>query len=160
MKKKRILLAVLVALISVLTIYKSIVPSYFSVLEANWGIELPVKAICKEVYSEDTGPSFHGDGIRYHVFGYANSSEIEKMLPWSDVNENTLACSQIQGEEKHYQTYCEAADTWLGELGIPQEQYPDYDDCFCWYENAHDNSEIIIFWNPEINRLYIVENII
>ena len=42
----------------------------------------------------------------------------------------------------------------------PMEQYPDYDACFCWYKNEHDNSEIIIFWNPEINRLYIVENII
>ena len=133
MKKKRILLAILVALISTWTIYKSIVPSYFSVLEANWGIELPVKAICKEVYSEDTGPSFHGDGIQYHVFRFTNSSEIEKMLPWSDVNGNTLAWSQTD---------------------------PDYDSCFCWYKNEHDNSEIIIFWNPEINRLYIVENII
>lgn len=160
MKKKRILLAVLVALISVWTIYKSIVPSYSSVLEANWDIELPVKALCKEVYSEDAGPSFHGDGIRYHVFSYANSSEIQKMLLWSDVNGNTLAWSQTQGEEKRYQTYREASDLWLGELEIPQEQYPDYDDCFCWYNNAHDNSEIIVFWNPAISRLYIVENII
>ena len=160
MKKKRILLAILVALISTWTIYKSIAPSYFSVLETNWGIELPVKAICKEVYSEDTGPSFHGDGIRYHVFSYFKSSEIEKMLPWSDVNGNTLAWSQTQGEEKHYQTYHEATDLWLSELEIPQEHYPDYDSCFYWYENEHDNSEIIIFWNPEINRLYIVENII
>ena len=160
MKKKRILLAILVALISTWTIYKSIAPSYFSVLETNWGIELPVKAICKEVYSEDTGPSFHGDGIRYHVFSYFKSSEIEKMLPWSDVNGNTLAWSQTQGEEKHYQTYHEATDLWLSELEFPQEHYPDYDSCFYWYENEHDNSEIIIFWNPEINRLYIVENII
>ena len=160
MKKKRILLAILVALISTWTIYKSIVPSYFSVLEANWGIELPVKAICKEVYSEDAGPSFHGDGIRYHVFSYVKSSEIEKMLPWSDVNGKTLAWSQKQGEEKHYQTYREATDLWLSELEIPQEQYPDYDSCFCWYKSEHGNSEIIIFLNSKINRLYIVENII
>jgi len=160
MKKKNILLVIIVVLVTVWTIYRAIVPSYSSVLEANWDIELPVKALCKEVYSEDAGPSFHGDGIRYHVFSYANSFEIKKMLPWSDVNGNTLAWSQIQGEEKHYQTYCEAADLWLTELGIPQEQNPDYDNCFCWYKNANDNSEIIIFWNPEINRLYIVENII
>ena len=160
MKKKKILLVIIVVLISVWTIYRTIVPSYSSVLEANWGIELPIKALCKEVYEADTGPSFHGDGIRYHVFSYVNSSEIEKMLPWSDVNGNTLAWSQIQGEDKNYQTYCEAADTWLAEQEIPQEQNPDYDNCFCWYKNANGNSEIIIFWNPEINRLYIVENII
>ena len=127
MKKKRILLAILVALISTWTIYKSIAPSYFSVLETNWGIELPVKAICKEVYSEDTGPSFHGDGIRYHVFSYFKSSEIEKMLPWSDVNGNTLAWSQTQGEEilclwtvlqtgrwhRFMPIFCHTTSTWL-----------------------------------------------
>ena len=160
MKKKKIVLVIIVVLVTVWTIYRAIVPSYSSVLEANWDIELPIKALCKEVYSEDTGPSFHGDGIRYHVFRFTNSSEIEKMLPWSDANGNTLAWSQTQGEEKCYQTYREATDLWLGELEIPQEQYPDYDGCFCWYKNAHDNSEIIIFWNPEINRLYIVEKII
>ena len=91
MKKKRILLIVLIALISVWTIYKSIVPSYASVLEANWDIKLPIKAFCKEVYKADTGPSFHGDGIRYHVFSYKNDSPIENMVFWSDVNGKTLA---------------------------------------------------------------------
>ena len=160
MKKKKTLLVIIVVLITAWTIFQSIIPSYSSVLEANWDIKLPVKAFCKEVYSEDAGPSFHGDGIRYHVFRFTNSSEIERMLPWSDLNGNTLAWSQTQGEEKRYQTYHEATDLWLSELEIPQEQYPDYDSCFCWYKNAHDNSEIIIFWNPEINKLYIVENII
>jgi len=148
---KRILLAILITLISVWAIYRSIVPTYSSVLEANWGIELPVKALCKEVYEEDTGPSFHGDGIRYHVFSYRYEDYIDLMFAWSgNENKNTL----------YYQSYSEAADIWLGELGIPSEQYPDYDACFCWYKNAHDNSEMIIFWNPQINRLYIVENII
>ena len=123
MKKKKIVLVIIVVLVTVWTIYRAIVPSYSSVLEANWDIELPVKALCKEVYSEDTGPSFHGDGIRYHVFRFTNSSEIEKMLPWSDANGNTLAWSQTEGEEKCYQTYPEATDLWLGELEIPQEQY-------------------------------------
>ena len=63
MKKKKIVLVIIVVLVTVWTIYRAIVPSYSSVLEANWDIELPVKALCKEVYSEDTGPSFHGDGI-------------------------------------------------------------------------------------------------
>ena len=151
MKKKRILLVVLVTLISVWTIYKSIVPSYASVLQDNWGVELPIKALCKEVYKADTGPSFHGDGIRYHVFSYRYEDYIDLMFAWS---------GNLENRTLFYQSYSDAADMWLGELGIPQEQYPDYDACFCWYKNEHDNSEIIIFWNPEINRLYIVENII
>ena len=151
MKKKRILLVVLVTLISVRTIYKSIVPSYASVLEANWGVELPIKALCKEVYKADTGPSFHGDGIRYHVFSYRYEDYIDLMFAWS---------GNLENETLFYQSYSEASDIWLDELDIPMEQYPDYDACFCWYKSEHDNSEIIFFWNPEINRLYIVENII
>ena len=151
MKKKRILLVVLVTLISVWTIYKSIVPSYASVLEANWGVELPIKALCKEVYNADTGPSFHGDGIRYHVFTYRYEDYIDLMFAWS---------GNLENETLFYQSYSEASDIWLDELDIPMEQHPDYDACFCWYKSEHDNSEIIIFWNPEINRLYIVENII
>ena len=151
MKKKRILLVVLVTLISVWTIYKSIVPSYASVLQANWGVELPIKALCKEVYKADTGPSFHGDGIRYHVFTYRYEDYIDLMFAWS---------GNLENETLFYQSYSEASDIWLDELDIPMEQYPDYDACFCWYKSEHDNSEIIIFWNPEINRLYIVENII
>ena len=151
MKKKKILLLIVVVLVSSWTIYRSIIPSYASVLEANWGIELPVKAICKEVYSEDTGPSFHGDGIRYHVFSYRYEDYIDLMFAWS---------GNLENKTLFYQSYSEAADVWLGELVIPQEQYPDYDSCFCWYKNEYDNSEIIIFWNPEINRLYIVEDII
>ena len=151
MKKKRILLVVLVTLISVRTIYKSIVPSYASVLEANWGVELPIKALCKEVYKADTGPSFHGDGIRYHVFSYRYEDYIDLMFAWS---------GNLENETLFYQSYSEASDIWLDELDIPEEQYPDYDACSCWYKSEHDNSEIIIFWNPEINRLYIVENIL
>ena len=151
MKKKRILLVVLVTLISVRTIYKSIVPSYASVLVANWGVELPIKALCKEVYKADTGPSFHGDGIRYHVFSYRYEDYIDLMFAWS---------GNLENETLFYQSYSEASDIWLDELDIPMEQYPDYDICFCWYKSEHDNSEILIFWNPEINRLYIVENII
>ena len=53
MKKKKILLLIVVVLVSSWTIYRSIVPSYSSVLEANWGIELPIKALCKEVYEAE-----------------------------------------------------------------------------------------------------------
>ena len=72
------------------------------------------------------------------------------MFTWRHMESKTL----------YYQSYSEAADVWLSELDIPKEQYPDYENCFYWYLNADDNSEMIIFWNPEINRLYIVENII
>ena len=89
--------------------------------------------------------------LRYHVFSYRYEDYIDLMFAWS---------GNLENRTLFYQSYSDAADMWLGELGIPQDQYPDYDACFCWYKNERDNSEIIIFWNPEINRLYIVENII
>ena len=151
MKKKKILILIVIVLVSVWTIYRAIIPSYSSVLESNWGIELPTKALCKEVYEADTGPSFHGDGVRYHVFSYRYEDYIDLMFAWS---------GNLENETLFYKSYSEAVDIWLGELGITQEQYPDYDSCFCWYKAEHDNSEMIIFWNPDINRLYIVENLL
>ena len=150
MKKKRILLVIMIVLVAAWVIYRAIVPSYASVLEANWGVELPAKALCKEVYEEDAGPSFHGDGVRYHVFSYRYEDYIDLMFTWRHTESNTL----------HYASYSEAADIWLETLNIPEEKYPDYDNCLYWYKAEDDNSEMIIFWNPEINRLYIVENII
>ena len=151
MKKKKILLLIVIVLVSVWTIYRAIIPSYSSVLESNWGIELPTKALCKEVYEADTGPSFHGDGVRFHVFSYRYEDYIDLMIAWS---------GNLENETLFNESYSEAVDIWLGELGITQEQYPDYDSCFCWYKAEHDNSEMIIFWNPDINRLYIVENLL
>ena len=150
MKKKKILLVIIVVLISVWTIYRTIVPSYSSVLEANWGFELPVKALCKEVYSEDTGPSFHGDGIRYHVFSYRYEDYIDLMFAWPPTEYPT----------NHYATTSKAAEAWLDEINVPAEQRPDYSKCCSWHKSQEDNSEIIFFWDSERNHLYIVENFI
>ena len=150
MKKKKILLLIVVVLVSSWTIYRSIIPSYASVLEANWGIELPVKAICKEVYSEDTGPSFHGDGIRYHVFSYRYEDYIDLMFAWPPTEYPT----------NFYATTSKAAEVWLEEIDVPAEERPNYEKCCSWHKAQEDNSEIIFFWDNELNHLYILENFI
>lgn len=43
---------------------------YSSVLQANWDISLPSAAKCDQIYAKDSGASFHGDGVRFHVFTY------------------------------------------------------------------------------------------
>lgn len=48
--------------------------SYLKVIRNNWGLSLP--AGCVEVYEIDSGPSFHGDGERYHVFKYREGKEV------------------------------------------------------------------------------------
>ena len=52
--------------------------TYTKVIETNWGIDLPEDG-GKEVYSFSE-PSFHGDGIRYHVIDYPAGNESKKIL--------------------------------------------------------------------------------
>ena len=117
-------------------------------LDANWGFSLPAEAKCKNVYEKDAGPSFHGDGIRYHVFSYKNEESIETLLEWSETESGTL----------FHGNYSNAAEVWLGEIDVPQEERPEYEACVYWYANQEDNSEIIIFWNDVQDRLYIAES--
>ena len=51
--------------------------TYTKVIETNWGIDLPEDG-AKEVYSFSE-PSFHGDGIRYHVIDYPTGNESKKI---------------------------------------------------------------------------------
>ncbi|EJW89449.1 hypothetical protein, secreted, partial [gut metagenome] len=44
--------------------------NYNTMLEVNWEISIPSKSSYSEIYSKDSGSSFHGDGIRYHIFLY------------------------------------------------------------------------------------------
>lgn len=45
---------------------------YTNVVEANWGIVLPVGY--EELYGQEVEASFHGDGCRYHVLQYGVES--------------------------------------------------------------------------------------
>lgn len=145
--KRRILCSFLLVLLLVGIGIRSLIPSYASVFEANWGIQLPVKALCRQIFATDTGPSFHGDGTRYHVFSYRYEDYIDLMIAWRYKENATL----------FYDSYSETAEKLLSNLQVPEELYPDYDNCFYCYRTQEDNSELLIFWNPECNRLYVLE---
>ena len=125
-------------------------PSYSVAMEANWGISLPYKALCSQVYAKDSGPSFLGDGVRYHVFEYKYEDYIDMMFAWSAAEHETL----------HYASVSKAADAWLDEIEIPEDMRPNYDACGSWHCSKEANNEIIFFWDSERNHLYIVENFI
>lgn len=160
MKRVKWILLPVMVLMLFWGLYGFLTPSYASVLEANWGVKLPVSACCREVYRQDTGPSFHGDGVRYHVFSCINSAAIDELLPWSAEEGHTLEWSQTAGEERQYRSYSQSAQLWLHELDVPETQLPVYESCVCWYSSAPDNSQLILFWDPGSRRLYIVENLI
>ena len=123
-------------------------PSYEEAMELNWGISLPGQAKLTEVYAADSGSSFHGDGIRYHVFSYEYDHYIDLMLAWSPMEPKTI----------FYPTVSAAAEAWLDEIKTPLEWRPEYDKCCYRYQSQSDNSEIVIFWDNAAKLLYVIES--
>lgn len=117
-------------------------------LEENWGISLPEAGVCSEEYETDSGSSFHGDGLRYHVYTCQNADAIRSLLSWSAEEQETIFASSCQ----------EAAQGWLTELSVPERYLPDYSHCVHWYESQPDHSELLILWDSHTERLYILES--
>lgn len=121
---------------------------YSAILMANWGFSLPNGAGCSEIYSSDSGSSPHGDGVRYHIFSYESEDPIEEMFAWSSA----------ESEMVYHASYSEAVEEWLGRIAVPDEHWPDIAECVYHYEREDYNDEIIIFWNSDVNRLYVLES--
>ena len=151
MKKKYIIIiCVILAIVLVLGIAWNVMSDYSRTLKANWGFELPFFSQYTEVYEKDSGLSFHGDGIRCHVFSYKYEDYIDLMFTWRHMEDVT-----IFGE-----SYSEAAENWLVEIDVEEEWHPDYENCLYWYRSREDNSQLLIFWDPEQNLLYVLESFI
>ncbi len=150
MKKRALAIAaILIVILTGIGILK-LFPSYASVIKSNWDISLPIKAVLTETYEKDSGASFHGDGVRYHVFSYKYEDYIDLMFAWTPNEHKT----------NFYPTSREAAEAWLDEIDVPSDERPDYSKCCSWSKSQADNSEIIVFWDSESNKLYIIENFI
>lgn len=153
MKKKRNAVLVLICLLLAGCLLGWNAFSHYSIaLEANWGFALPFKALYRELYAKDSGPSFHGDGIRYHVYSYKYEDYIDLMFAWKGTEGSTI----------YNKPYSQEVTQWLNEIEVPDEWHPDYDkgNCGYWYKSRQDNSQIIVIWNQMLNRLYIAEHFI
>ena len=111
---------------------------YGGVLRANWGLRLPEN---REVYASDSGESFFGDGVRYHVF----ACDAEKLKPWRGAEEPPDRIMQ--------------ATALLDELEVPAEHRPDWERCAVWYAAGENDQrdELLLFWNREAGLLYVLE---
>lgn len=150
MVKKRlsIVLVCVIVLSAGMFLMRNLLSDYNATLEANWGISIPSKSHYSEIYSKDDGPSFHGDGIRYHIFSYKDYSYVENMFEWE----------ADEKETNFYENYSNTVNEWLDEIDVPSEYRPDYSKCLFWYNSKDDNSEIIILWDKDDNSLYVVES--
>ena len=150
MKKPTIIAIILTLIIILILGVFELFPTYSFVIKSNWDIDLPIKAVLTEIYEKDSETSFHGDGVRYHIFSYKYEDYIDLMFAWSPNEHKT----------NHYPTAREATEAWLDEIDIPADNRPNYSDCASWIKSQNDNSEIIFFWDSDLNRLYIVEKFI
>lgn len=151
MKNKKVISIILICIIVLsvgILLMRKHLTDYNTTLKANWEISIPSKARYSEIYEKDSGPSFHGDGIRYHIFSYKDHSFVEEMLEWESAEKETI----------FYGDYSNTVDVWLDTIDIPSEYRPNRSDCLFWYDSKDDNSEIIILWDKENNTLYIVES--
>lgn len=120
--------------------------SYLAVFEKNWNLELPQN--CTEIYSEDSGPSFHGDGIRYHVMQY---EEVENKTDFF----GNLESGRVWKAEADEKLITE----WLDEIEVAKSDRPDVEMCQYYCNAKKDGSKLILLFDPEQKRLYILENL-
>lgn len=107
--------------------------------EINWGITLPKKIHLEFEFS--TEPSFHGDGIRYTVFSSKYALSKEFLADFS---------------EKDTERIQEDINAYLEALGVPPEQYPDFEHC-CYKKMEMYENKLYLLYDGEANLLYAVQ---
>lgn len=151
-KRKIVVISIVTVIVIIIVIGLALAWNHFNdystTLKANWGFSLPSKAHYSEMYSKDSGASFHGDGIRYHIFSYKEEQPVTEIFDWRNDEEKTIFNSSYQ----------EAIAEWLNSIDVPSEEFPNYSECLYWYESQDDNSEIIVLWDGSSKRIYVVES--
>lgn len=116
---------------------------YTATVALNWDLSLPES--WEEIYKTDSGPSFHGDGTRYHVLQYAVGSGIESALAWQappvDVSE------------------AEAMETLMDGLDVPDRLRPDLESCR-WHtavDPSDSRDHLYLLFDSSTLELYILE---
>ena len=125
--------------------------TYTNVIEMNWGIDLPEDG-AKELYSFSE-PSFHGDGIRYHVIDYPVGNESKRVLNSMSQIEKVFsdADAPTQGQ-------IAAVEEFLKGIDIPTDVIPDWSKCQFIYMKQNDNSELYLFYWMGTGTIYVVES--
>ena len=116
---------------------------YERIINLNWDLDLPRSGGC--LYEADSGASFHGDGLRYHVLEYAGGSGLAEAL-------------EEQTEEVP-PADCPAAEIWEA-LSVPAKWRPDGAACRC-FTKAHPTDGRNRLWlllSADGTRLYAAES--
>lgn len=143
MKKKLIIGLILLVSVGSLALCNFIkeTNSYSKIIELNWGIRL--SGSYKEIYSIDSGASFHGDGERYHIFEYNPKEDIINALEWR-YDENKCIEQSIS--------------EILERLNVPDEYSPGFKYKYQYYFKEKKSSTICILLNDDEGLMYVIEH--
>ena len=145
MKNKKLFIIIGIMLLIFMIFYFWYIDCWVA-MKLNWKISIPYMSFYKETYHKDSGPSFFGYGTRYHVFSYKNEKYIKKMFEWQNEEKPTEIRS----------SYSEFIKTELDRIEVPKKESPNYSKCKYWYIKDLDD-EIVICWNEDENKLYVIE---
>jgi len=144
MRKQNLVIVTCLILIIILIIrFGAYFINYGIAIKANWGIWLPRGF--KEIYSTDSGPSFFGDGERYHVFYYRKGLK-EKELEKFNYSKNTSLETEVENI--------------LESLQVPDNDRPDFTEEYYWYyqdDKDDPRDKLYIIYFVRYNKMYIVE---
>ena len=149
MEKMRIFVSFFTAFCVILLLSGCGARGYAPVLRANWDLALP--DACRETYEIDSGESFQGDGVRYHVYALEDADALAAVLEdWSG----------RAGQSTDENRLTEKAEEYLTELSVPAEEQPAYENCLCWFKaGEHDSrDQILLLLDKEAGRLYVMES--
>lgn len=145
-----LVLAIIFIVCPLLWLYTSTKP-YTKVIWKNWQIELPSEG-ARDLYSYSE-PSFHGDGIRYHVIDYEIGNESKRVQnSVFQLEKIFLHASQPTDGQIAY------VEHLLNETSIQEDVFPDWGNCQLVYEKKDDYSEIFMFYWSGTGTLYVVES--
>lgn len=146
MKRKliSIISILLMILFAIMYIKEKLKTPYDEIIYLNWQINLPTEY--EEIYSLDSGPSFHGDGERYHIFQYKKEDRIGVFLFWENRKNR-----EIEKEVKEI----------LWSLKVPKDKKPNFQKPYYYYiKRKIDFSNIYLIFFMDTKKLYIIERLL
>ena len=148
--KRNIKILSIVLILVIVFIFGILIFNYFNdynnVLYSNWNIKIPHSSKYKLIYEKQDEISFHGDGLRYHLYNYKYNKGISDIGLWKPINKNENNINKL--------------DEYINKLNIDEKFMPNYDNCLFINIAKEDNSEIIILWDKKMKIIYLVESFI
>lgn len=151
MKKFKKIILFIVTLCAIGVFLMNSVNSYTRVLKSNWGIELP-KTAAKEIFAYSE-PSFHGDGIRYHVIDYPIENENKRIQNTVFQLEKLFLHSPQPSEEQ-----IKNVGQLLKQIDVKDDVIPEWEKCNLVYLKKEDSSELFLFYWNRTGTVYIIES--